>query len=729
MTWQSVPTSFFERVVRSPARPLGVGVAVAAGFLAAEVLAVFALKKIAPENAFGALLLLGVLVVSAGWGFGLSIATSLASAAVYAYLHLEGRDSLAPALVIFLTLAFLTNALVGQARLRAAEAEQRRQEADLAADLARVMLRAPALGPALQDAGRRFADVLGLPRATLTVEATPAAADELAIALLDGSDRTGTLLIPRDLSAATVRRVHRMVPSLQALLASACDREVITAELEVSRRELERFFTVASDLLFIGTGDDGQARLTRVNPAFERALGHSAAELTARPLSEFIFQDDREATEAALAAVPQSAGATQFESRSLRRDGTVRWLDWNVVFDHGVLVGGARDTTERKQEQERLRVARTQQAALRRVATLVARGAALADVYDVAVTELAHSLGVDHVTLLSFDGDDHVVVKAALKAENQPGFSAGERLSLDGDSLCERVRRTGRPAHVDDYGALSGEIAVRLRGLGVRAGAGAPLIVEGRTRGALVVGSSAPQGIPEGTGAHVGDFADLISTAIANAETRAELTASRARIVAAADEARRGFERDLHDGAQQRIVSLSLQLREAEAATEDDALRTQLSHVVNGLAGLHSDLQELSRGLHPAVLSRGGLKPAMRNLARRSTVPVELTVDVARRLPEPVEVAAYYVVAEALTNVAKHAEAGSVAVEVGLDERPDGGTLLRLSVTDDGAGGATDGGGSGLVGLRDRVEALSGRLTVTSHPGDGTTISATIPVD
>ncbi|EJZ04808.1 sensor histidine kinase, partial [Mycolicibacterium vaccae] len=201
------------------------------------------------------------------------------------------------------------------------------------------------------------------------------------------------------------------------------------------------------------------------------------------------------------------------------------------------------------------------------------------------------------------------------------------------------------------------------------------------------------------------------------------------RIVAAADEARRGFERDLHDGAQQRIVSLSLQLREAEAATEDDALRTQLSHVVNGLAGLHSDLQELSRGLHPAVLSRGGLKPAMRNLARRSTVPVELTVDVARRLPEPVEVAAYYVVAEALTNVAKHAEAGSVAVEVGLDERPDGGTLLRLSVTDDGAGGATDGGGSGLVGLRDRVEALSGRLTVTSHPGDGTTISATIPVD
>ena len=729
MTWQSVPTRFLEQVVRSPARPLGQGIVVAVGFLTAEVLAVYALKQIAPENAFGALLLLGVLVVSAGWGFGLSIATSLASAAVYAYLHLEGRDSLAPALAIFLTLAFLTNALVGQARLRAAEAEQRRREADLSADLARVMLRAPALASALDDGGDRLAGVLGVPYATLSVGEAAPGPEQMAIALKYGTEHTGTLLVPKDVPVATVLRIHRIVPALQALLAAACDREAMTAELEVSRRELERFFAVATDLLFIGSTADGASRLTRVNPAFERALGYSAAELIARPLLEFIHPDDRVLTRAALAAVPDGDGAAQFENRCLRRDGGVRWLEWNIVVDGDVLLGGARDVTERRQEQDRLRVARTQQAALRRVATLVARGGALSDVYTVAVAELAHSLGVDHVTLIGFEAEKTGVVLAALNVGDQPGWAIGERFTLDDDSVCEQVQRTGAPARVEDYSTTSGEITLRLRTLGVCEGAGAPLIVDGRVRGALVVGSHVRQGIPESAEAHIGDFADLVSTAIANAETRAELTASRARIVAAADEARRGFERDLHDGAQQRIVSLSLQLRAAEAAADaDEDLRAQLSAAVDGLAGLHSDLQELSRGLHPAVLSRGGLKPAMRNLARRSTVPVELDVAVEQRLPEPVEVAAYYVVAEALTNVAKHSDAGSVTVRVGVDDAGDHGRVLHLSVTDDGSGGASADGGSGLVGLRDRVEALSGSLTVTSHPGDGTSIRATIPV-
>lgn len=726
MTWQSTPARFLEEVVRSPARPLGLGIVVAASFLVVEVLAVFALKKIAPENAFGAILLLGVLVVSAGWGFGLSIATSLASATVYAYLHLEGRDSLAPALAIFLTLAFLTNGLVGQARLRAAEAEQRRREADLSAELARVMLRAPALAPALDDAGSRLADVLGLPYASLSVGGAEPGPGQMAIALRDGTDDTGTLLVPRDLPAASVRRVYRMMPSLQALLAAACDREGITAELEASRRELERFFAVATDLLFMGVSENGSARLTRVNPAFERALGYSAAELVAQPLLDFIHPDDRAGTRAALAAVPGADGATQFENRCQRSDGAVRWLEWNVVVDHGVLLGGARDVTERRQEQDRLRSARTQQAALRRVATLVARGAALKDVYEVAVAELAASLGVEHVTLAAFEPDNVGVVLAGLNLGDQPGWPVGERFPIEAGSVSDQVRATGAPARIDDYDARPAEMAQRLRRFGVRAGAGAPVIVDGRIRGVLLVGSYVPQGIPETAEAHIRDFADLISTAIANAETRAELTASRARIVAAADEARRGFERDLHDGAQQRIVSLSLQLRAAEAAAEgDEELRAQLSTVVDGLAGLHSDLQELSRGLHPAVLSRGGLRPAMRNLARRSPVPVELDVDVAHRLPEPVEVAAYYVVAEALTNVAKHANADSVTVRVGLD---DGDSVLRLAVSDDGSGGASAGDGSGLVGLRDRVEALSGELTVTSHPGDGTSITATIPV-
>jgi signal transduction histidine kinase len=205
----------------------------------------------------------------------------------------------------------------------------------------------------------------------------------------------------------------------------------------------------------------------------------------------------------------------------------------------------------------------------------------------------------------------------------------------------------------------------------------------------------------------------------------AELRASRARIVTAADQARRGFERDLHDGAQQRIVSLGLELRALEASVPEDLtdVRAQLTGIIDGLAHLHTDLQELSRGIHPAILSRGGLGPAIKTLARRSAVPVSLDLDVDRRLPESVEVAAYYVVAEALTNAAKHARADVVTVSARVTD-----TELTLRIADDGVGGAGAGGGSGLIGLKDRVEALSGRLGIISEPGAGTTLSVTIPL-
>lgn len=301
----------------------------------------------------------------------------------------------------------------------------------------------------------------------------------------------------------------------------------------------------------------------------------------------------------------------------------------------------------------------------------------------------------------------------------------GERFSLDGDSVTARIRAAGTPARIEDYHGADGQLAGKLRQIGIRSAAGAPIVIDGAVRGALVVGCPTTGALPLAAEAHIGDFADLISTAVANAETRAELTASRARIVAAADAARRGIERDLHDGAQQRIVSLGLQLRAVQAGVPDTdgTLKSELSSVVDGLAGLYADLQELSRGIHPAILSKGGLAPAIKTLARRSPVPVELDVDVDGRLPEPVEVAAYYVIAEALTNAAKHARAEVVVVAAAVEAG-----LLKLTVTDDGVGGATPGGGSGLVGLRDRVEALSGQLSVSSAVGEGTTVTASIPV-
>ncbi len=204
-----------------------------------------------------------------------------------------------------------------------------------------------------------------------------------------------------------------------------------------------------------------------------------------------------------------------------------------------------------------------------------------------------------------------------------------------------------------------------------------------------------------------------------------QLTASRARIVSAGDEARRRFERDLHDGAQQRLVSLGINLRSAQELVPPDLddLRQQLSEIVDGLVGVSKDLQDISRGIHPAVLSRGGLAPALKTLARRSAVPVELRLGVDGRLPDCAEVAAYYVVAESLTNAAKHAQASGVTVEVKADADD-----LRLSIHDDGSGGADSRRGSGLLGLRDRVEALGGHLFVSSPIGIGTSLTATIPL-
>jgi len=301
----------------------------------------------------------------------------------------------------------------------------------------------------------------------------------------------------------------------------------------------------------------------------------------------------------------------------------------------------------------------------------------------------------------------------------------GDRFSLEGDSLGAMVLRTRRAARID-YGDAAGSTAARIRDLGIRSGVGAPIVVEARLWGVAMVGWSRSEPLPPDTEARVANFADLVATAIANAETRAELTASRARIVAAADDARRHFERDLHDGAQQRLVSLGLKLRTAEALVPPDLhqLNEQISDVVMGLAGVSEELREISRGIHPAILSKGGLCPALKALGRRSAVPVQLDLAVEGRLPETAEVAAYYVVAEALTNVAKHAQASEVSVSVELE-----GANLHLSIRDDGVGGADSRKGSGLLGLIDRVEALGGTMRITSKSGSGTSLLATIPLE
>jgi signal transduction histidine kinase len=286
------------------------------------------------------------------------------------------------------------------------------------------------------------------------------------------------------------------------------------------------------------------------------------------------------------------------------------------------------------------------------------------------------------------------------------------------------VRHTGRTATREVEWESDDPDVKYLRDLGLRVGVGAPIVVAGNLWGAAIVGSSQPLSLPPDTEARVADFADLVATALANAHARTELTASRARIVTTFDAARRRVERDLHDGAQQRIVSLGLQLRTTEASVprELHEVREQLSELIAGLGAVSDELREISRGIHPAILSRGGLGPALNALARRSAIPVELDIDVDQRLSESVQVACYYVVAEALTNAAKYSKASVVKVRASCEP-----THLRVSVEDDGIGGADTHKGTGLIGLADRVEALGGQLQISSLNGQGTSLLASIP--
>jgi len=286
--------------------------------------------------------------------------------------------------------------------------------------------------------------------------------------------------------------------------------------------------------------------------------------------------------------------------------------------------------------------------------------------------------------------------------------------------------RTGQPARTDSHADHPGAIGTRIRQLGIRSSVACPITVQGRLWGATAVSSTQPQPLPPDTQARIADFTELAATAIANTQARAELAASRARIVKAADQTRRRIERDLHDGIQQRLVSLALDLRATQASlpVQLGELHAQLDRVADGLSQALEELRETSRGIHPAALSQGGLGPALKVLARRCPLPVQADLKLQTRLPEPVEVAAYYVVAEALTNAAKHAHASlaHLAVQAHRDR-------LHLSVADDGVGGADPTRGSGLVGLSDRVQALGGTITVHSPTGQGTTLQIALPID
>jgi len=367
-----------------------------------------------------------------------------------------------------------------------------------------------------------------------------------------------------------------------------------------------------------------------------------------------------------------------------------------------------------------------EQAALRRVATLVARGVRPAEIYSAVCEEVDRLFGLDEATVGRFDPDGPAFVVVGV-AKSVEGIPIGSRWGINPLFASMTVFRTGRSARVDasDLEAVGGPVAETLRSLGLISTVASPIIVEGRLWGAVTVVAK-DESLPLDTEERLEKFSELVATAIANAEGRAELAASRRRIVAASDGARRRIERDLHDGTQQRLVSLGLSVRAAEAhvPADRDDLRVELSRVATELADAVEELREISRGIHPAILSHGGLGPALRALARRSTIPIELAVKTDMRLPEPIEVAAYYVASEALANATKHAQASCIHVSAASRNGS-----LQLSIRDDGVGGADSARGSGLVGLIDRVDALGGSIQIRSQIGDGTQIIAELPLE
>ena len=441
-----------------------------------------------------------------------------------------------------------------------------------------------------------------------------------------------------------------------------------------------------------------------------------------------LAEDEEEArSRLGLVATGRALGVQETRIRSA--DGTPRVVEWRDTIlpdERGQLkwiVRAGLDVTERNMREAELRRLVDEQAALRRVATAVAEQASLSELVRTVAREVGELFGGHTAAVVRAEGTGIRIVDG-WAAPGSRLIGAGRFVELHGvETVTATAMQTRSPQRLTD---VDDERSRRLWAeLEIDSAIAAPVIVDGEVWGAInATRSTVVEPFPEGAEKGLADMASLVALALANAAAREDLNASRARIVQAGDEARRKLERNLHDGAQQRLVSLSIALRLADTQLDKspEATRALLQTASEDLAGALAELRELARGLHPAVLTDRGLGPALQVLADRAPIPVEVDNHLEERLPDAVEAAAYYVVSEALANVAKHAEASFVEVRL---HRVDGTAFVE--VIDDGVGGAVASTGSGLRGLADRVEALGGRLRVAGVAGGGTRVAAEIP--
>ena len=483
--------------------------------------------------------------------------------------QVDPQDPVGIVYAVLMGVALVGNFIAGIAAAAAAS-EDRRREAELSSELAHLVLRAGDLRSAADEVGRHLAAALNL--RFVSVELTDAAGDHRrgAIPLRDDDVMLGVLEVPDDLPRATRQRLLRVVPTLEALLATARDRENVNNRLIESRHRLEQFFDLTSDLMVISD----QGKLLKVNPAFEKALGYTVDDLAPAPF-ELVPPEDMDRLREPIKDLTDGRGPVRFENRTTTRDGSSRWIEWSVAPHQGLFYAVGRDVTGQREEEEQLRETRTMleasrdtlrelaehQAGLRRVATLVARGANPVEVFDAVYYEMARCMHVTDARLSRYDDDKTATILTARHEPGMQNLSGGTRLTLADDELLSKVLSTGQPAR---------------QGAAIRTALGVPVIVDGRVWGVLSAGSAEREPLSSDSEARIADFADLVATAIANTAAREQLDASRERLRASRDRLRQLAR---HQTALRRVAELVA--REAEPAEVFNAVAEEMATVLD----------------------------------------------------------------------------------------------------------------------------------------------------